>query len=81
MDIKILEGEDWEGMYIDDKLVYQGCEVEIESILTVISEYLEEKDLTKKDFSFEYFDAYVYLKNNAQLPEEFSEELIDVINI
>lgn len=62
LDIKLVEGEDWEVLTIDGELVYDGHGMSTEEVLSVLKPYLETSGI---NIYAEYIDDH----------EEYSKEV------
>lgn len=78
MDIKIVEGNLCEGIYVNNILSYCGSVVEVENLMMAISNEIKERG-SIDSFSYEYFDCYQYSDSHDTFPEEFDMKIVDIL--
>jgi hypothetical protein len=67
MQLKIIDGEDWIGIYIDNKLVYEGHNIPLLSLLDLLRQ-------NGLDIDYEIYGCdQKWLEERGNLPEKFED--------
>lgn len=73
MDIKLVKGDDWQGLYINNKLDNQGHRIDIDDVITCVNENIDSLNSGNKITFKSYWCDIKWLEEEAYLPKRFED--------
>ena len=72
MGIVIMNGDMWQGMYINGELVHENHRIYLDEFTRFLEEYCKGEVIGELEFSHEYCD-YDWLEERGNLPEKYED--------